>query len=218
MPEHLRLRAQITTKSQNPVLVDQLQVFRRQLFVDRLGWNLNVEGGREIDQFDTDSSIHCIVYAADRIVAGFRATCTIDDYLAAEIFPQLATIRPYPRRRNVWEISRFGVDPDAGYGRLALINYALMFRFAQLRQASGLVAIADLTYERYLRQLGIRTRRYGPPQTIGQDASGQDLVCVAGEIPLTDQPEQKMRFFSNILKKVEIHDEALVRRPERVSA
>jgi N-acyl-L-homoserine lactone synthetase len=76
------------------------------------------------------------------------------------------------------------VLPAATEARSARLNYALMFRFAELRGAEALVAIADLTYERFLQRMNIRTRRFGPPQVIGVDRSGAALTAVAGEIPL----------------------------------
>lgn len=190
--------------------VRRLQNFRKRLFVDSLGWDLEVCGDIERDQFDTEAAVHCAVFLGDDVVAGFRAIRTDGEYLARQVFPNLATTRPYPCSHRVWEISRFGVEPGRRGLELARINYSLMFRFAQTRQATGLVAIADLVYERYLAKMDVRTRRYGPPQVIGLDRHGKPLEAVAGEIPLADQSGPKFTALLQIANKVNINDQALV--------
>lgn len=98
------------------------------------------------------------------------------------------------------------------------MNYALMFKFAQMRNASSLVAIADLAYERFLSVLGIKTHRYGPPQEIGRNAFGESLVAVAGEIPLHDQDALRTAYFAEISQNLEITDAAHVLGRSLVSA
>jgi N-acyl-L-homoserine lactone synthetase len=195
-----------------------LQQFRKRLFVDTLGWQLPVSGEIERDQFDNGAAVHCALFVGEILVGGFRAIRTDCDYLAKRVFPQLATTRPYPSSHRKWEISRFGVEPSRRNLELARINYSLMFRFAQTRQATGLVAIADLTYERYLAKLDIRTRRYGPPQVIGSDRFGKPIQVVAGEIPLADQSGPKFNALLRIANQVTIDDQALVLGRTRVSA
>lgn len=213
-----RLRGVFCTQEQNPDIVDQLFLFRKTLFVDTLNWDLPVQAGREIDQFDTGSAVHCALYRADRLIGGFRALRCDQPYLAQTVFPHLAVFAPYPSRTDVWEISRFGVLPSEAGSMTARILYSLMFRLAYLAQASALVALADLRYERFLTLLGIRTRRYGPPQVIGTDETGAPLTVVAGDIPLASQRGWRFEALINLVNTVEIEDEALVFRPRRLSA
>jgi acyl homoserine lactone synthase len=212
--ETATLRAVFCSESDNPQVVDAFSRFRKSFFVDRCGWTLPVDGHRERDQFDTPDALYCALFRNSEVVGGFRAIRTDHDYLAQTIFPQLASLRQYPRHRNAWEISRFGVLPGAG----GPINYALMLLFGQAQGASALVAIADLQHERLLSRSGIRTRRYGPPQVVGFKADGTPLWAVAGEIPLREQDGGKIRALQSLIRHVEIDDEALVLGPARVSA
>ena len=202
----------------NPQRIESFYKFRYDLFVQTLGWKLDVTGNREIDQFDHDYAEYCVVSENDSIIAGFRAIRSDHNYLAAEIFPHLATTKPYPRRADVWEISRFGIAPHLASTDLAKINYSLMMRFAQHRNATALVALADLVYERYLRTLGISTRRYEPPQVIGTDRSGRKLRCVAGEIPLLDQAPGKLESLIGYTEQMELEDATLVLGRRAISA
>jgi acyl homoserine lactone synthase len=192
--------------------------FRKRLFVDRLGWQLKVTGDCELDEFDNENAIYAVIVNHDEIVAGFRAIGSDNPYLARSIFPQLASERPYPNRPDCWEISRFGIDGTQGNPQIARANYSVMFRFALRRQASALIAIADLSYERYLATLGITTQRYGSPVTIGMDALGRPMEVVAGEIPLSGQASPRFLSLLSIANTMEINDETLVLGCEAVSA
>jgi N-acyl-L-homoserine lactone synthetase len=213
-----QLQAVFCTEEQNLGVVDRLFRFRKALFVDALGWDLKVDDGRERDQFDTDAAIYCALFRSGNLIAGFRAIRTDRPYLAQAVFPQLATFAAYPQRHDVWEISRFGVLPAEAGSITARLLYSLMFRFAYQCGASALVALADLRYERFLTQLGIRTRRYGPPQIIGVDEAGKPLSLVAGDIPLANQRGWRFDSLLKLVDDVEITDETLVLGSDRLSA
>lgn len=204
--------------SHSPKVVRDLQRFRKRLFIDRLGWKLRIAEGRERDQFDTEDACHCALYADTDIVGGFRALRTDGDYLVREVFPDLATFRPYPSRADVWEISRFGILARHDQVFLGSLLYSLMFRFAFSRGASALVALADLTYERYLTRIGIRTRRYGPPQVIGTNRRGRPLLGVVGEIPLAEQRGARFDQLLTLSRALDVRDETSVQGSDRISA
>lgn len=211
-------RAIITTEADNPKEVARFYLFRKWLFVDKCGWELPFDDGGERDQFDRPDTEYGLLYSEDALVGGFRAIRTDRPYLAQTVFPQLATLRPFPRSVDAWEISRFGVMASHNERAVARINYAFMFRFAEIRQASSLVAIADLTYERFLSLLGIKTHRYGPAQEIGRNTFGEPLITVAGEIPLLAQEALRIAYFAEISKNLEIDDAAHVFGRSLVSA
>ena len=211
-------RAIITTEADSPKEVAGFYLFRKGLFVDKCGWALPFDKDGERDQFDRPDTEYGLLYSEDSLIAGFRAIRTDRPYLAQTAFPQLATFRPFPRSVDAWEISRFGVMALHNERAVARINYALMFRFAEIRQASSLVAIADLTYERFLSLLGIKTRRYGPPQEIGRRAFCEPLITVAGEIPLLAQEALRIAYFAEISNNLEIDDAAHVFGRSLVSA
>lgn len=200
-------------------MVGALRRFRKRVFVDELGWDLSVEGDEERDQFDTDGALHCALLEGRDIVGGFRLTPTTAPYLSRDVFPHLATLRPFPVRPDYAEVSRLGVVGE-GAQRIdrALKVYGLMMHVASYQGLTALVAVADLTYERFLRRIGIATRRYGPPQVIGTDRFGRTLRAVAGDIPLAEQPPQTLARLTSALQSVEIHDAPSLFGPRRLSA
>ncbi len=199
--------------------VRRLRLFRKRLFVDELGWDLKLVGEEERDEFDTDDALHCALFEGHKVVGGFRLTPTDRPYLSRDIFPQLATVRPFPVRADMAEISRLGVVGEGTERfRRALAVYGLMMEVARAGRFVSLVAVADLTYERFLRRIGIATHRYGPPGCVGTDRFGRTLHAVAGEIPLGEQPAQTLARLRASLQDVEIHDVASVFGPQRLSA
>jgi N-acyl-L-homoserine lactone synthetase len=98
------------------------------------------------------------------------------------------------------------------------MNYALMFRFAEIRGAQALVAMADLSYERFLERMKIRTRRFGPPQVIGTDRRGSPLTAVAGEIPIDEEDNPGLTKFLDTGRQLEIHDATHVLGRSSISA
>ncbi|MEH2567102.1 acyl-homoserine-lactone synthase [Bradyrhizobium sp. AZCC 2289] len=212
-----RYHALFTTEELDPAHVQAMLRLRKRLFVDHCGWMLSTIGEVERDQFDAWYTEHCLLFFGSDLVGGFRAIRTDYPYLTQSVFPQLA-VRRFPNRRNVWEISRFGVLPAAAQAWSARLNYALMFRFAELRGAEALVAMADLSYERFLQRMNIRTRRFGPPQVIGADSRGRSLTAVAGEIPVKQGDNPGLGKFLDLGRQLEITDATHVLGRSSISA
>lgn len=213
-----RTRAVIFREGDRPDLASTAFRLRKSIFVDRCGWTLQTEGDLERDDFDDDGAVHCLLFDAEQQIGTFRALRTDRPYLGLIAFPQLASLHPYPRRADYWEITRFGLAQEHSGRQAALLLYGVMFAFAQRVGAAGLVAIADLTYERFLSSIGIRTRRYGAPRVIGTDRFGRDLLAVAGEIPIATQSGERFAKFKTFLDQVEILDASEVFGPSRISA
>jgi N-acyl-L-homoserine lactone synthetase len=213
-----RQRAVFFMEREAPALLAAVQRFRTKLFVDELGWQLTLSNGQEKDQFDVETTVHCALLAHDEIVGCFRAIRADRPYLAEVVFKDLAEFCTYPIRPDMWEISRFGVASAVARFATARVLYGLMFRFAQTRNADALVAIADLSHERFLRFMGIRTRRYGRPRVIGVDDAGRPIEVVAGEIPLVEQQGERFQAIMKSIADMEIIDETLVFGRSRISA
>lgn len=179
---------------------------------------LPTEGDLERDQFDTDAAHHCLLYCDGALIGGFRAIPCNCDYLSKSKFPQLASERAFPESADYWEISRFGVMSAGRALEAGKLNYALMFRFAQLRAATALVAMADLAYERFLKSMRVNTVRYGAAQVVGFDRRGSPLTVVAGEIPLDSARNPSISKFIELSHRMEITDAAHVLGRPTVSA
>ncbi len=192
--------------------------FRKKLFVDELGWDLEVQGDLESDSFDSDAATYCSLYLDDKIVGGFRMIPTNKDYLGLKHFPQLASSRPYPQQADIWEVSRLGVLPIAQKVQAAEIIYSLMVHFVINRSASALIAVMDEAHRRRLPLKGMKLRDFGPLQLVGHDKEGQPLTALATEMLLHEQGNRRFTKLLNQTNQLEVHDETLFLRRTRISA
>jgi N-acyl-L-homoserine lactone synthetase len=210
--------ARLFLPESSPEQAKEVQAFRKALFVDKLKWSLKTDEQLERDAFDDSDCIYAAVYKNGHVVASFRAIRTDKTYLAEAVFPSLAVTRNYPKTASSFEISRFGVWPDAEAAQTANILYGLMFHFALWRRLKSLVAVTDLFHERYLARLKIRTRRFGLPQIFEQEADGKSFKLVAGEIPIALQSDIHLQAILAYLNGVTINDDTLVFGRQSVSA
>lgn len=129
------LRAYVFRGWKEPMLFRSTLEFRKHVFIDRLGWKLNISDGVERDDFDHAWAINCALMNGSRVVGAFRAIRCDRPYLSARIFPTLAA-EPYPSTWDAWEISRF-----AALERASWPLYAAMLNFGWTRQVRALVAL-----------------------------------------------------------------------------
>jgi N-acyl-L-homoserine lactone synthetase len=214
-----------TNQRLSPLMIRNFMRFRKQLFIDRLGWDLKPDGDLERDQFDHGHAEYGLLLHKGWIVGGFRATPADKPYLARDVFSHLATARELPTTGEYWEISRFGVmtEDNPRLQRIAgVANYAMLFEFAARRKMRSLIALADLTYERYLQRNQITTIRCGPPQSHEMGHPDNKIDLIVGEIPVDPGRFQLPEKFAVMQKSLEIYDETLedglVRGREAVSA
>jgi N-acyl-L-homoserine lactone synthetase len=90
----------------------EMHLQRRRVFVDALGWPLPLAGTVEADEYDADDVIYLLVKddLHGRLRASVRLLRTDRSHPLLDLFPHLCD-GPVPRGANVWEISRFCVDP-----------------------------------------------------------------------------------------------------------
>ena len=152
-------------------------MYRHDVFVDLLGWDLDKPDGLEYDQFDRPDTVYVVVRNEDGCINGCaRLLPTTKPYLLGEVFPQLLNGLPPPESEDVWELSRFAaVDvSDASrppQGQMsspftrALLNGVI--KTASRLGARRLISVSPLGVERLLRHYGFCAHRAGPPTTVG---------------------------------------------------
>ena len=92
-------------------MLDQMFLQRADVFVEKLGWDLPLTDGKEIDQYDDDRSTYLLATNEDNEVTGsLRVLPTTGGHLMKDLFPEMCAGEP-PAGPTVWEISRFYVTP-----------------------------------------------------------------------------------------------------------
>jgi acyl-homoserine lactone synthase len=145
--------------------------FRHEAFVEEAGWeNLRRPDGREIDQFDTDHTIHIVALKGEVVQAYSRLNPTTRPYVLSEIYPHLST-REMIHHDKTWEWSRMGTSKVArqdgrGWGG----SIGLLFRcvaFAALQNnIETLLWQAHPVWISRASELGFRPEPLGLPQKV----------------------------------------------------
>lgn len=158
-------------------IILKLGQYRHKVFVDTLGWPLQVESNLEFDQFDRSDTLYLIAFNQDRQIIGTgRLLPCNKPYLLADVFPELMEGCAIPRGADVWELSRFS-SMDFSGDRLPqaaaqfhspaspLLLQAALDLAAQAG-VSRLITVSPLGIERILRRLGFSASRAAPPRRV----------------------------------------------------
>lgn len=162
--------------------------FRHKVFHDRLGWEVSSRNGLEKDHFDELKPIYMISRNGRKEVEGcWRLLPTTGPYMLKDTFPQLLRGEPAPQDADIWEISRFAVQPshsrDRVQAQLNAITFSMIrsaWDFAQERGIRHYVFVTSVALERLFRTLGLPIRRFGDQkaQRVGKVLSVACWVAV----------------------------------------
>lgn len=150
--------------------------YRKKVFVETLGWNLQTRDGMELDQFDRPDTLYMVSQDDAGAVNGCARLLPTDrPYLLGEVFPQLMQGQPIPCSRDVWELSRFAAVDFNARGGAALAQFSSGIAVQLLRQAIAcaaeqgakrLITVSPIGIERLLRHTGVHAHRAGPPTIV----------------------------------------------------
>ena len=143
----------------------------QKLLNQTLKWTSLNPDGREVDRFDKLNPIYLICRDPDGDVVGcWRLLPTTGPYMLKDIFPHLLGGHEAPEEEDVWEISRFAIDPNLRqYQSLGAISHIVghmlieLVDFADRNGIRRIVAASDIRFDRILSRAGLRTRHYAPP-------------------------------------------------------
>ncbi len=159
-----------------PDIRDSMYRLRKRVFADQLGWQVNVQGGMEFDEFDRDDTIY-VLYLQGREVAGiWRILPTTGPYMLADIFPQLAPDTGIPRDKTSWELSRYCMDKDA-FGNEIAMHRAQLDMFCTLAEFSILYGVEELVLVQDPRITKLANSVFGVPHIMTMPT--KTGVCLA---------------------------------------
>lgn len=159
-----------------PQLFEQMGHYRREVFINQLGWELNTVDGMELDEFDGPDAVYVCSHDDDGQVSGVaRLLPTTAPYLMEKVFPQLWGGKQLPCDPKIWELSRFAAAspyPTGAIEHQASAQHASellrnVMRVGSMLGAQTLVTVSPVGMERLLRMNGFFARRAGLPMKCG---------------------------------------------------
>lgn len=159
---------------QQPRLREVMHEQRFRSFKVRQDWDVPSINGYEIDQFDRRSAnpIYLIARAGDgRLVGSCRLLQMSGPNMLHDVFHGLTGDLNIPCSPDVWECTRYTVEPRAGKKtvdpRYAAELFAGLCEWGIPRGMTQSVGVADISLVRFMRRLGINARWTSKPITIG---------------------------------------------------
>lgn len=157
-----------SNQSAHRAVLDAMFEARKQVFVDLLGWELDVAHGRyEIDAFDDEHAQYLVVADDDRRHLGSaRILPTTRAHILGDLFPDLCD-QPPPRGPHIYEITRFCLGRGLGAARRRCVRDTLVMALAHhalARRIASYTGVAEIGWLRQIERFGWHYKPLGNPR------------------------------------------------------
>ncbi|GHF56892.1 acyl-homoserine-lactone synthase [Seohaeicola zhoushanensis] len=179
---------------------------RKDVFIDRLHWELPNVDGMEFDQYDTPLCRWVIIHEFGEILAGIRlvpttAKCGTYTYMLRDAqhgllsdIPSDVLFFPAPVEDQIWEASRLFITEHVTAQRRAVVQFLLMQHMILTATGEGarhVIGIVPAVWSRWLRRLGLYAVPVGPRFEIEGTSSQAALFNVSDQLTWA-QPEVQL--------------------------
>ncbi len=203
-------------------ILDEMYKLRARVFQDRLGWDVKVRNGREIDEFDALDPAHVVCLDDDGDVVGcMRLLQTTGPHMLADVFHELLDGEPPLRSSRVWEATRFCVDTKKLTGgktrnSISYVTSEVMigaFEYAREAGVLDAVAVIDPVMNRVL----IRSNN-APYDYLGSAKPMGKVTAMAALMDCSEERIRGIREFAGIEHDVFLTDEEAMKLFHRKKA
>lgn len=168
--------------------LDQMFHLRAEVFNERLGWDVQVKDGREIDEFDQMKPLYLLsINGAGNLAGSLRLLPTTGPNMLSDVFSELLPADETVRSPLIWESSRFCISKAAASQQLNNgLNRATAELFAGLCEIGmqvglqAIVTVYDSRVKRIARRAGCEGELLGSPKKIGK------VTAYAGLFPTNE--------------------------------
>ncbi|MBM2294414.1 autoinducer synthase [Sulfitobacter pseudonitzschiae] len=183
-------------------LLDEMFALRARVFGQRLGWEVDIIDGKEIDQFDALDPAYVIGLNDDgHVVSCVRALQTTGPHMLSDVFHDILDGEPPLRSATLWESTRFCVDTDildrgnsrnsVSYATCELMAASL--EYARNSGISDIVTVIDPVMNRVLKRSDCAPYGY-----VGSTKPMGKVSAMAALLDCSDERIAKIRAFAGI--------------------
>jgi acyl homoserine lactone synthase len=150
----------------------EMHALRAKVFKGRLGWEVPVLSGMEIDGYDALEPLYMMMREQNGALRGcWRVLPTEGPYMLKDSFPELLDGGAAPADPRIFELSRFAIETEGcgpfGFAEVTMESIAAIIRYGHDVGLTQYVTVTTTAIERMLRRAGVVTRRLGEPRKIG---------------------------------------------------
>lgn len=177
-----------------PELFDEMFRMRAEVFSGRLGWDVKVENGREIDRFDAEDPLYLLSLdeRSGKLRGAVRLLPTTGPNMLRDVF---SVLMPGGTVESplIWESSRFAVNPQIFEARdrakanhmVNGITVELLCGMVEVAQRAGIehiVSVFDARMARIFRSIDCRFEQLGTPVRIGKVMTYAGLFDIGADM------------------------------------
>jgi len=183
MALHIRIAARREFKSRD---LWEMHTLRAKVFKDRLGWEVPIMSGMEIDGYDALEPLYMMIRepGGGALRGCWRILPTQGPYMLKDSFSQLLHGQDAPEHARIWELSRFAIEtegnPRFGFSEITMESIGEIISYGHHAGIDQYVTVTTTAIERLLRRAGVLTRRFGEPVQIGVERAVALYVDIEG--------------------------------------
>jgi len=184
MALHIQIAARRDFKSRD---LWEMHTLRAKVFKDRLGWEVPVLSGMEIDGYDALEPWYMLMRdgGAGALRGCWRLLPTLGPYMLKDSFGALLHGQQAPSGEQIWELSRFAIETEGasrfGFSDITLESIAAIITHGHQSGIDQYLTVTTVAIERLLRRAAVVTRRFGPSLQIGVEQA----VALYIDVPAT---------------------------------
>jgi acyl homoserine lactone synthase len=192
-------------------VLDEMFELRARVFGDRLGWDVKIEDGKEIDEFDHLDPAYVIgLDDGGNVVAAVRALQTTGPHMLSDVFSAILDGEPPIRSATMWESTRFCVDTqrlNRGKDKNS-VSYAtceLMIGSLEYAKNAGIqdiITVIDPIMDRVLKRSNC-----APYDYVGKTVPMGKVSALAALLDCTDERIDAIRDFAGITTDVFLEED-----------
>ncbi|WP_103335648.1 acyl-homoserine-lactone synthase [Pseudotabrizicola formosa] len=195
-------------------LLDEMFKLRARVFGDRLGWEVEIIDGREIDQFDRLDPAYVIGLDDEgHVVSCVRALQTTGPHMLSDVFQVLLDGEPPLRSATLWESTRFCVDTQRlcrdgnTMKAVSMATCELMIGSLEYARRSGIsdiITVIDPVVNRVLKRSD-----NAPYDYVGSTKQMGKVPAMAALLDCTEERINRVRAFAGITHDVFASEDAV---------
>ncbi|SLN45845.1 Acyl-homoserine-lactone synthase [Roseovarius albus] len=194
-------------------ILDEMYQLRARVFSDRMGWDVKITNGREIDEFDDQNPAYVVQLDEDLNVTGCaRLLQTTGPHMLSDVFSDILCGEPPLRSALMWESTRFCVDHDRldhgkGGKSIAHATCELMVGILEYARTAGIediVTVIDPIMNRILKRSD-----NAPYDYVGETVGMGKVKAMAALLECSEERIKRVRAFASITGNIFIPENEL---------
>jgi len=202
-------------RDQHESILEDMYRLRARVFARRLDWDVEIENGMEIDEFDALDPVYLVgLDESANVVSCIRLLQTTGAHMLADVFSDILQGQAPLRAATLWESTRFCVDTerlsaaDRGQGSVARATSELMsatLQYARDCGISDIITVIDPVMNRVLKRSDNAPYGY-----VGETVQMGKTKAMAALLDCSEERIARVRAFAGIEGDVFADEEALI--------